>query len=80
MREDVDVLLDDEKGVRDGIHGGTEDKGTEKDGERKGRERERDRERERERGRKKTSFANSQFRGCDVLVARTTMRSTVFRW
>ena len=71
MREDVDVLLDDEKGVRDGIHGGTGDKGTEKDGER---------ERERERGRKKTSFANSQFRGCDVLVARMTMRSTVFRW
>ena len=73
MREDVDVLLDDEKGVRDGIHGGTGDKGTEKDGER-------ERERERERGRKKTSFANSQFRGCDVLVARMTMRSTVFRW
>ena len=71
MREDVDVLLDDEKGVRDGIHGGTGDKGTEKEGER---------ERERERGRKKTSFANSQFRGCDVLVARMTMRSTVFRW
>ena len=71
MREDVDVLLDEEKGVRDGIHGGTGDKGTEKEGER---------ERERERGRKKTSFANSQFRGCDVLVARTTMRSTVFRW
>ena len=69
MREDVDVLLDDEKGVRDGIHGGTGDKGTEKEGER-----------ERERGRKKTSFANSQFRGCDVLVARMTMRSTVFRW
>ena len=40
MREDVDVLLDDEKGVRDGIHGGTGDKGTEKDGERE-RERER---------------------------------------
>ena len=78
MREDVDVLLDDEKGVRDGIHGGTGDKGTEKDGERKGREREI--ERERERGRKKTSFPNSQFRGCDVLVARMTMRSTVFRW
>ena len=75
MREDVDVLLDDEKGVRDGIHGGTGDKGTEKDGER-----ERERERERDRGRKKTSFANSQFRGCDVLVARMTMRSTVFRW
>ena len=43
MREDVDVLLDDEKGVRDGIHGGTGDKGTEKDGE---REREREREEE----------------------------------
>ena len=47
MREDVDVLLDDEKGVRDGIHGGTGDKGTEKDGERE-REREIERERERE--------------------------------
>ena len=45
MREDVDVLLDEEKGVRDGIHGGTGDKGTEKEGE---REREREREREEE--------------------------------
>ena len=52
MREDVDVLLDDEKGVRDGIHGGTGDKGTEKDGER-------EREREREGGRKRHSRIHS---------------------
>ena len=36
-------LLDDEKGVCDGIHGRTRDRGTEKEGE---REREREREEE----------------------------------
>ena len=39
------MLLDDEKGVCDGIHGRTRDRGTEKEGE---REREREREREEE--------------------------------
>ena len=46
------------------------DRGTEKEGER---------ERERERGRRKTSVANSRFRGGVVLVARVMIRSTVFR-
>ena len=48
------------------------DRGTEKEGER-------ERERERERGRRKTSVANSRFRGGVVLVARVMIRSTVFR-
>ena len=50
------MLLDDEKGVRESIHGGIRGRVTERE---RGRVREGKRWRERERGRKKTTFANS---------------------